>query len=186
MYNQSNQVDTSDEEIWGINKGQQIFKRPVDGSGGWIRINGRLKHMSGSGNGYIWGVISIDHIFKCKKPCTGQWKNVGGRLKQIDGGYAYVHGVNSGGHVYSMPIDASKGWRHIPAPVRMNHVSVSGKDDIFATSREGDVYRCKKPCIGEWEKMSTNYNKLSQCDASYDAIFAVTSGGTVYRHKTGK
>ena len=131
------------------------------------------------------GVNRHDQIYKCKKPCTGQWKNVGGRLKQIDGGYAFVYRVNSGSNVYSMPIDASKGWRHIPAPVKMNHVSVSGKDDIFATSREGDVYRCKKPCIGEWE-MSTNYNKLSQCDASYNAIFAVTSGGTVYRHKTGK
>ena len=180
------QVDASDEEVWGVNKGHHIYKRAVDGSGRWKGIGGRLKHVSGSGNGYVWGVNSGDHIYRCKKPCNGQWKGIDGRLKQIDGGYAYVYGVNSGGAVFSRPIDASKGWRHIPAPTQMNHVSASGKDDIFAVSRQGDIYRCSKPCIGEWEKMSTNYNKLGQCDASYDAIFAVTSGGTVFRHKTGK
>ena len=180
------QVDASDDEVWGVNKGHSIYKRPVDGSGGWKGIGGRLKHVSASGNGYIWGVNSGDHIYKCKKPCTGQWKNFGGRLKQIDGGYAFVYGVNSGGHVYLAPIDGSKGWRHVPAPVLMNHVTASGNIEVFATSRQGDVYRCKKPCVGEWEKMATNYNKLSQCDASYDAILGVTSGGTIFRHKTGK
>ena len=158
----------------------------MDGSGGWKGIGGRLKHVSASGNGYVWGVNNDGQIFKCKKPCTGQWKRIGGALKQIDGGYAYVYGVNNGGNVYSMPIHGSKGWRHVPAPVKMNHVTASGDDEIFATSQQGDVYRCKKPCIGDWEKMSTNYNKLSKCDASFDAIFAVTSGGAVFRHKTGK
>lgn len=57
--------------------------------------------MTASGNGYIWGVNRNDQIYKCKKPCTGAWKNVGGRLRQIDGGYAFVHGVNSGGAVHS-------------------------------------------------------------------------------------
>ena len=179
------QVDASDDEVWGVNKAHQIYKRPVDGSGRWRRISGGLKHVSASGNGYIWGVNNGDQIFNCKKPCTGQWKNIGGRLKQVDGGYAYVYGVNKAGQVFTMPIDGSRGWRHIPA-VPMNHITASGNDEVFATSRQGDVYRCKKPCIGEWEKMASNYNKLAQVDGAYDALFGVTSGGTILRHKTGK
>ena len=103
-------------------------------------------------NGYIWGVNRADQIYKCKKPCTGQWKIVNGRLSQIDGGYVFVYGVNSGGAVYSRPIDGSKAWTRIPArAVAMKHVTASGSDDIFGTSRNGDVYRCSKPCVGEWE-----------------------------------
>lgn len=55
----------------------------------------------------------------------------------------YVYGVNSGEAVYSRPIHGSKGWRHISS-VPMKHVTASASDDIFATSRTGDVYRCSK------------------------------------------
>lgn len=79
----------------------------------------------------------------------------------------------------------SKAWRHIPS-VAMKHITVSGNDDVFATSRTGEVYRCSKPCVGDWEKMSTDYRKLTQLDGSYDAIFGVSMGGAVIRHKTGK
>ena len=34
---------------------------------------------------------------------------------KLHGGYAYVYGVNSGGAVYSRPIDGSKAWRRIPS-----------------------------------------------------------------------
>ena len=182
---QLTQVDAGDEEVWGTN-GNAIYKRPVDGSGRWKRIGGGLKHVSPSGNGYVWGVNSGDHIFKCKKPCNGQWKGVDGRLSQIDGGYAFVYGVNRGGQAFRRSIDGTTGWRHIPAPVRLKFISGSGYKDLFAISTTGDTYRCAKPCVGDWEKMSTNFNSLSQCDASYDAVFGVTSGGTVFRHKTGK
>ena len=50
--------DASDEELWGVNCLDHIFRKPVDGSGSWIRIGGSLKHISASGNGYIWGVNS--------------------------------------------------------------------------------------------------------------------------------
>ena len=179
------QVDASDDEVWGVSTSQNIYKKSVDGKGSWMKIRGGLKHVTASGNGYIWGVNRNDQIYKCKKPCTGQWKNVGGRLSQIDGGYAYVYGVNSGGAVYSRSIDGSGDWRRIPS-VAMKHITASGNDDVFATSRSGEVYRCRKPCVGDWEKMSTDYRKLAQLDASFDAIFGVSVGGAVIRHKTGK
>ena len=95
-----------------------------------------------------------------------------------------MYGVNKAGSVFSRPIDGSKMWRHIPS-VPMKRITASGRD-VFAVSRKGAVYRCKKPCIGEWEKMSTNYNTLVNLDGAYDALFGVTNGGAVLRHKTGK
>ena len=85
------QIDAGDEEVWGVNSADHVFKRPADGSGRWTHI---LKHVTASGNGYIWGVNSNDAIFKCKKLCNGRWIHVGGHLKQIDGGQAYIYGVN--------------------------------------------------------------------------------------------
>ena len=82
-------------EVWGVNSADNIYKRPVDGSGAWTHIGGKLKHVSASGNGWIWGVNSADHIFKCKKPCNGAWIRFDGLLKQIDGGEKYVYGVNT-------------------------------------------------------------------------------------------
>ena len=121
--------------------------------------------------------MESEQIFKCKKPYnnTDEWKNVGGRLSQIDGGgyTTCTELYNSGNVVYSRPIDGSKAWRRFPS-VAMKHIMASGNDDIFSTSRTGDVYRCSKPCIGDWEKMSTDYRQLSQLDASYDAIFGVS------------
>ena len=179
------QIDASDDEVWGVNRNHDIFKRPVDGSGGWKHIGGKLKHVSASGNGYVWGVNNGNKIFKCKKPCNGKWKQTDGALKQIDAGYAYVYGSN-GAHLYRRPIDGTKGygWRHIPAPKHMKYITGSGKDEVFAISTANEVYRCKKPCVGEWEKMSTT-NLVTQCDASYDGVFGVSTGGSVYRHMTG-
>ena len=66
------QIDAGDEEVWGVNSADQIWKRAADGSGSsWQQIAGGLKHVSASGNGYIWGVNTNDMIYKCKKPCTG-------------------------------------------------------------------------------------------------------------------
>ena len=50
------QIDAGDEEVWGVNSKDQIYKPPVDGSDYWKLIPGLLKHVSASGNGYIWGV----------------------------------------------------------------------------------------------------------------------------------
>ena len=66
------QIDAGDEEVWGVNSADHIFKRPADGSGRWTHIPGLLKHMIASGNGYIWGVNSNDAIFKRKK--NVQWQ----------------------------------------------------------------------------------------------------------------
>ena len=175
------QIDVGDDEVWGVNSADNIYKRPADGSGSWQRIPGGLKHVSASGNGYIWGVNSADQIYKCKKPCSGSWVRVSGGLKQIDGGHKYVYGVNSANNMYSRPVDGSGSWRLIPG-LRAIHVTASGTDDIFAISTNQEIYRCKKPCIGEFEKM---VGSLMQCDATINGLFGVNSRFQIYKHTIG-
>ncbi|WP_411025756.1 tectonin domain-containing protein, partial [Salmonella sp. s55004] len=68
---------------------------------------------------------------------------------QIDGGHAFIYGVNSNKDVYTRPVDGSGSWRHIPG-AKLKYVNADGKDDIFGVSETGTLMRCKKPCIGEW------------------------------------
>ena len=145
------QVDADDHEVWGVTSAYAIYKRPVDGSGSsWTLVPGGLKHVSASGNGYLWGVSSNNSIDKCKQPCSGSWIQISGSLKQIDGGHAYVYGVTSDDSIFVRPVDGSGSWR--PIPGRLRHITASGKDEVFGTNAHGHVYRCKKPCIGEWRE----------------------------------
>ena len=63
-------IDASETEVWGVNQRGQVYKRPIDGSGGWVQITGAredeclgkcFSDASVSNNGFIWA-ISTDYI----------------------------------------------------------------------------------------------------------------------------
>ena len=176
------QVDANDYEIWGSNNLNDIYRRSVDGSGSWAHIPGKSYHVSASGNGYIWSVGTDSCPYRCKKPCSGVWSKVGitCSFKQIDGGQDYVYAVNRTNYVFSRPVDGSGSWRYIPG--KMQHVTV-GSYEIFGVDAQNEVHRCKKPCIGEWEKITFDDGDMKRCDATNNGIFGVTTGGTIYYHK---
>ena len=62
----------------------------------------------------------------------------------------------------------------------MIHVTASGTDEVFGIDADHLVYRCKKPCIGEWEKIG---GTLKQCDATFNGLFGVNSKFKIYQHK---
>ena len=73
------QISGGQNEVWGVNRNNAIYKRSVDGSGSWKRIGRSLKDVSASGNGCIWGVNRYNHIYKRRKN-GGNWQRVyGGR-----------------------------------------------------------------------------------------------------------
>ena len=172
------QLDVDDQEIWGVNKGYAIFKRPVDGSGKWVNVKGGLIHVSASGNGYIWGVNRPHQIYRCKKPCNGKWIRVPGLLKQVDGGQKYVYGVNKANNIYSAPVDGSKGWRQIPG--KLKYVTASGLYDIYGVNINNNIFRCKKPCLGDFELLS---GSLNQCEATVNGLFGTYTGHGIYYRK---
>jgi hypothetical protein len=173
-------VDVDDYNVWGVNKNDDIFVRPVDGSGSWKHIGGKLIHVSASGNGYVWGVNRANHIFKCKKPCNGGWVKVDGALRQIDGGQREVCGVNRQNNLFCRPVDGSGKWRHISN--NLKHVTTSGSYDLYAVSIKDEIFRCRKPCIGQWIQVGHNQiTRLSQCDATVNALFGVDAGQSIWR-----
>ena len=88
-------IEAGDEEVWGINASNHIFKRLVNGSGAWSIVPGRMRFISASGNSHIWGIAPNNSLYMCTKPCTGGWEYVGGGFKQIDGDNNSVIGVTT-------------------------------------------------------------------------------------------
>ena len=174
------QLDVDDAEVWGVNKQQIIFVRPVDGSGKWKQIKGKLVHVSASGSGYVWGTTRRNHIMKCKKPCTGHWMKVDGGLTQIDAGQREVCGVNRNSQLFCRPVDGSGRWRYISRGFK--HVTASAPYEIFAVSKKDEIFRCRKPCIGQWIQVGHDkITRLKQCDATANALFGVDAGESIWR-----
>ena len=173
------QVDVDDTHMWGVNSDDDIYVRQVGGSCGVSKIPGKLVQVSASGNGYIWGVNRNYQIFKCKKPCTGDWVRVPGNAKQVDGGQIEVYGVSDVNTVFSYPVNGEGPMRNIQTPYDMKHISASAPHHVFAVDTQDRIYRCRKPCIGNWEKLS---GRLSQIDGASNAVFGVNSGDDIFRH----
>ena len=174
------QLDVDDEFVWGVNKNDDIFVQPVDGSGSWKHIPGKLIHVSASGNGYVWGTNRANNIFKCKKPCNGGWQRVAGGLKMIDGGEREVCGVNAGKSLFCRPVDGSGEWRLVSSGFQ--HVTTSGPYDIFGINTKNEIFRCRKPCIGQWIQVGHDkINGLTKCDATANALFGIDSGESIWR-----
>ena len=171
------QLDASDTEVWGIDSGDAVYKAPIDGSANWTLVPGSMKHISASGNGYIWAVGSGSVVHKCKKPCMGEWEAVDDGpqpIRQLDGEYGLVYAVTTSGEVYSRPVDGSDSWRKISGPGEeiIKYVTASGREVIIGITEGGHVYRCMKPCVGEWEKME---GSARQCDASINKLYCINS-----------
>ena len=179
MYGKLVQLDVDDHQVWGVNENDGIYVRPVDGSGRWKGIDGKLIHVSASGNGYIWGTNRDNYVYKCKKPCSGDWIRVDGRLKQIDGGQREVCGINRRNRIFCRPVDGSGEWRQVPGEA--NKVSASGHYDLFAIGTDDSMYRCRKPCIGQWIELRLTRRPISTCDATVDGLFAVDTSQSVWR-----
>ena len=173
------QVDVDDTHVWGVCRDNKIYKRPIDGSGGWLTIPGELSQVSASGHGYIWGVNQNYQIFKCKKPCTGDWVRVPGNAKQVDGGQKEVYAVSDVNTVFSYPVDGQGPMRIIQTPYDMKHITASAVHDVYAIDIQDRIYRCRKPCIGNWENLS---GRLSQIDGGPNAVFGVNSKDVILRH----
>lgn len=116
-------------------------------SGGWKRIGGALKQISGAGKGNVWGVNKNNSIYTCKKPCDeSNWRHIGGSLKQLTGGENEVWGVNRNNDIYKMNQDGTGGWKHIPG--KASNVSQGGGYIWVVAGTGNSVWYCREPCNG--------------------------------------
>ena len=105
-------IEAGDEEVWGVNATNHIFKHPVSGNGSWSIVPGEMRYISASGNAHTWGIAPNNSLYVCAKPCTGDWQCVGGSFKQIDGGNNSVNGVTTDNVILVMSFE-DFGMRYI-------------------------------------------------------------------------
>ena len=98
------QIDGGYNYVYGVNSINDIYTLPVDGSGSWRNIPGKLKRVSASGTYSISGVGPDDTIWRCKKPCIGEWERIDGGLKQCDATINNLYGVHSNDNIYRIVV----------------------------------------------------------------------------------
>ena len=93
------QIDGGYDRVYGVNSNNDIWTLPVDGSGSWRHIPGKLKHVSASGTHSVFGTGPDDTIWRCRKPCVGEWEKIDGALKQCDATINCLSGVIRGDNI---------------------------------------------------------------------------------------
>ena len=106
------QIEADNEDVWAVDTNNNIFRRPVNGSGEWSSVPGEMRYISASGNAHVWGIAPNNSLYVCEKPCTGDWQCVGGSFKQIDGGNNAVVGVTTNNSVLFMFLEGKSVKHH--------------------------------------------------------------------------
>ena len=92
------QISVGVNDVWGINGGDQIFRRDPN-TDSFVQIGGALAQIAVGGDG-VWGINSGDEIFHFDST-SGSWVQIIGSLKSIAvGSGAGVWGINSENQVF--------------------------------------------------------------------------------------
>ena len=179
------QIDAGDHEVWGVNRNNYIYKRRVDGGGGWSGVSGRAKDISASGNGYVFVVGTDSYLYHCKKPCYGSWTKETGKytsnLKRVDAGYKYVYVLNKYNYVYYRAISGTKWY----SAGTMSEISV-GANYVYGI-KNNKLYRCSMPCRYSFSWRLMKYSlcfkneKMLDIEASVNSLVVIGSQHGVLR-----
>ena len=102
-------IEVGDEEVWGVNATNHIFKRPVDGSGEWRSVPGEMRYISASGYRYVWGIAPNDSLYNCEMPCdNGEWQYIGDNFQLVDATRNYVVGYTTDEIVFELTYAPAK------------------------------------------------------------------------------
>ena len=157
-----------DKYLWGINENKQIVKKPINGEGKWEIINGNLNFIHSSGEKYVWGIDSKDNIYKCNKPCEGKWYRIPGGLTQITSDDKHTWGINRGGEIFKQANNENGKWKRVNGNMKI--IDASNMESIYGLDKQNNLYKCKKPCNGNWSKIKDNriYDFISTSNDSND------------------
>lgn len=78
------QIDADDNELWGTDSGNNVYKCNIPCQGNWEKMGGKIKYVSAAaGKKFNWAIAEDNRVLKCRKPCRGVWQEVDGRIKDI-------------------------------------------------------------------------------------------------------
>ena len=167
-------------DIYGINTAEQIYTKSSQGDqGGWSYpwSGARLKNISATGRTNLWGVNSNNAVFKCPKPCAqDNWTLMPGGITQLSADDSYVYGIAPDDTIWRIAETGEGGWGRLGGA--LTNITASGKDWVWGVNRNGNVYRCAKPCSGAWIE---DDGILKQVSGDKDYVWGVKSGGMIFK-----
>lgn len=143
--------------VYGVNNKQAIFKMRIDGSGQWLDMDGRLDYITADHTEWLWGTHN-GKVYRCAKPCNegeGRWLRVPGYAKQISAGQTEVYALNGdqnskhNSRVYARRADGTGNWRLVRGG-SLSWIDASSPKYVLGVNKEGAVFKCRKPCHGNW------------------------------------
>ena len=186
-------IDANEDEVWGVNDRGQIYKRPVDGSGGWTQITSGnsidnncdqlcFSDISVSNNGYIWAISMQKDTYML---CQGGVNMLCGNndqllidselsLVHIEAGDEEVWAVNATNHIFKRPVDGSGEWSSVPGEMR--YISASGSEHVWGIAPNDSLYVCEKPCTGDWQYVGGSFKQI---EGESDSIIGVTTNNAI-------
>ena len=185
-------IDATEEEVWGVNNRGQIYKRSIDGSGGWVQITGgRDDDCSGkcfsdasvSNNGYIWAISTENETYRlCSRigvcPSCGNNDQISIdaelSLVHIEAGDEEVWAVDANNRIFKRPVNGSGEWSSVPGEMR--YISASGNAHIWGIAPNDSLYMCEKPCIGDWQYVGGSFKQI---DGGNNIVIGVTTSNTL-------
>ena len=179
-------IDVDAFYSWGIGNDGFPYRKGMQNSGGWVKHTAfsNTIDIAAGRDSYMWFIHKNKEV-TWMRHYTGTLHKVPGKFDQIDANAQYVYALNrTTSTISSRPIAPIHGrgeWRTIPG--KMKYVT-AGIHDIFAIGIDDKLYRCTIPCAGIWELMgSPSATGVVHIDATNEALFAVNSGGEIYRHE---
>lgn len=198
------QVAQSNDKIWGVDTDDNIKycintkDTPCSNNEDWQTLPISLKQISVSKDS-IWG-IDNDNIKYCNttnSSCEGNdWGSIPGNFKNISiGNNNDVWVIDTENNIKycnnnktSPCYDDISLWNSVPHnnlnenkdssgnSVILDQVSV-GNDNIWVIKNNGDVFKCDKPCNGNWIRVPGLLNQIS---VGKDAIWGVDDKNIKY------
>ena len=176
------QISTDETYVWAVNTNDVVFRRPVDGSGGWSEISRKLMHVSATGAGWIWALTDKGAIMRCRKPCASNgagWKTVRDWPRADDpavkliGGPQFAWALTAKGNVLRHPIDGSGTWQASPGQV-ISTLAAAPNGQLWAAQFNGDPFKCQSPCDG----INANWSRVARSPSVSFGVLSIASNAT--------
>ena len=64
------QIDGGERYVYGVTSRNDVYYRPIDGSGSWSEVYGKTMTYVSVGADDVYGVDEGSKVFECALPCT--------------------------------------------------------------------------------------------------------------------
>jgi hypothetical protein len=165
------------KQIWALSNwtssGQRAVYRGPKGKGNSILNGGPAE-----GLGKPWEQMMKSNTY------TGDYSTgIKNSIAQLSTGQEEVYGVRGDGRITAHATGPKQlnaigetGWRGVPG--RLTNISASNKDWVFGVNSSGNIYQCKKPCTGSWQKIA---GSLKQISGGQNYVYGVNRNNYIYR-----